>query len=315
VTQKIAIVGAGVIGLTTGLRLLENNFAVTIFARDLTSNMTSRAAPAIWAPYKAAPTELILKWSKQSLDTYRLLDVRAGVELVDCTELHNMSCEKPLWTQIITNYRALSAAELPATYIKGYAAKLYRIDSSIFVDYLAAEFKKLGGKIFQQTFSSLSAVDEQFKIVVNCSGIDASTLVPDPDVFPIRGAFVLTDKPAGLKKITFAMLDEENYILIVPRTNDCYIGGITQYHNWDTTIDPTLVGEMVKRAAHLEPLIKDVKIHHAGIGLRPGRRIVRLEAEKMQKRTVIHNYGHGGAGFTTAWGCATEVVNLVLSQQ
>ena len=48
------------------------------------------------------------------------------------------------------------------------------------------------------------------------------------------------------------------------------------------------------------------------VGLRPFRKTgVRLEREKLSdRRTVIHNYGHGGSGFTLSWGCAENVFRL-----
>ncbi|MEI2710880.1 MAG: FAD-dependent oxidoreductase [Chitinophagaceae bacterium] len=42
-------------------------------------------------------------------------------------------------------------------------------------------------------------------------------------------------------------------------------------------------------------------------GLRPFRNLVRLEREG----NVVHNYGHGGSGFTLSFGCASEVVSLI----
>jgi D-amino-acid oxidase len=52
------------------------------------------------------------------------------------------------------------------------------------------------------------------------------------------------------------------------------------------------------------------------VGLRPYRRAgIRLESARLgDGRPVIHNYGHGGAGFTLSWGCAEEVCRLAQLQ-
>lgn len=58
------------------------------------------------------------------------------------------------------------------------------------------------------------------------------------------------------------------------------------------------------------------------VGLRPGRASVRLELEQVElqeaaqqaqrrRLPVVHNYGHGGAGLTLAWGCAGDAAALV----
>ena len=45
-------------------------------------------------------------------------------------------------------------------------------------------------------------------------------------------------------------------------------------------------------------------------GLRPFRKLsVRVEQDP--GTSIFHNYGHGGAGVTFSWGCATEVAELV----
>ncbi|HUP65002.1 MAG TPA: FAD-dependent oxidoreductase, partial [Thermoanaerobaculia bacterium] len=46
------------------------------------------------------------------------------------------------------------------------------------------------------------------------------------------------------------------------------------------------------------------------VGLRPGRPAVRVERDLEDPR-VIHNYGHGGSGFTLSWGCAEDVLRIV----
>lgn len=37
----------------------------------------------------------------------------------------------------------------------------------------------------------------------------------------------------------------------------------------------------------------------------------RLESETISGKLIVHNYGHGGAGITLSWGCASKVRDLV----
>ena len=37
----------------------------------------------------------------------------------------------------------------------------------------------------------------------------------------------------------------------------------------------------------------------------------RIEAERIGRRTVVHNYGHGGAGWSLSWGSAVRALELV----
>ena len=58
----------------------------------------------------------------------------------------------------------------------------------------------------------------------------------------------------------------------------------------------------------LEPNLKNVEIESIYVGLRPARPAIRLE----RNGNVIHNYCHGGAGFTVALGCAWAVRDLII---
>lgn len=70
-----------------------------------------------------------------------------------------------------------------------------------------------------------------------------------------------------------------------------------------------------ERCESLVPSIKGAKLVSQKVGLRPHRDPVRVEKEiKMynnRKMKIIHNYGHGGYGVTTAPGTALYAVELV----
>lgn len=46
------------------------------------------------------------------------------------------------------------------------------------------------------------------------------------------------------------------------------------------------------------------------VGHCPTRPTIRFERDP-RRTNVIHNYGHDGAGFTLAWGCAADLPKLL----
>jgi D-amino-acid oxidase len=59
------------------------------------------------------------------------------------------------------------------------------------------------------------------------------------------------------------------------------------------------------------PRVSWDRIIRTTVGLRPHRDGgFLLRAEKLGEKTLIHNYGHGGAGMSLAWGCGTLVADL-----
>src|SRR6185369_12678591 len=97
------------------------------------------------------------------------------------------------------------------------------------------------------------------------------------------------------------------------RSNDCILGGTAEEGNWSLEPDPATAQAIIERCSRLAPEVKQSQVVEHLVGLRPGRKAVRLEAEPGPDNTslVVHNYGHGGAGVTLSWGCADEVVEII----
>lgn len=103
---------------------------------------------------------------------------------------------------------------------------------------------------------------------------------------------------------------------VIPRDRDVILGGTAERGEWDLTPDPETTEEIRRKAERLDPRVSGARVLEVKVGLRPGRTEVRVGREELPAAdgrpvgTVIHNYGHGGAGYTLSWGCAEDVVAL-----
>lgn len=334
--ERIAIVGAGVSGLTCGVVLAERGYHVSIFAKETGQQTTSGAAGAVWFPYHVEPPDKVIPLALETYDV--LADLagipESGVSMIESRQfLRSGEIEIPDWAiplgaSVIPGEVENSVAGEATTrtgspksgpiksalesFKSGFSLRVPLMDTTIYLDYLAARFRKRGGKINANIYlQRLEDVDSRFDLVINCSGIGARDLVRDPDVEPHRGQVAIVPKIEGLSRVI--VCDDAPLMYAIPRTNDCVFGGTNDLSD-NLAADPATTNRIVGECSRVLN-IRTPRVIAERVGLRPFRTSgVRLERDRSRDgRVIIHNYGHGGAGFTLSWGCAREVFGLAMS--
>lgn len=312
---KAAVVGCGVSGLTCGIRLLEQDFSVTIFARDLPPHTTSNVAAAFWAPGALFSSDAARSLSLVSFHTFEQLaqNPDSGITFKRLIELFDEPVSAPRHLEPVGVIEPVQPGRFPPPYRGGYQLTVPAIDTPITMNFLVQQFQALGGLIEPATISDLSELTKQYPVVVNCTGVWAGQLVNDRLVYPIRGQVIRVRKPPDLKpEILHANTGSET-TYIVPRSGDCILGGTYEDHNWNLQPDMATAEAIIERCAALNPAFRQPDIIEHKVGLRPGRWGLRLELEQVSGTSaIIHNYGHGSVGHTLSWGCAAEVVRLAV---
>ncbi|HEY6137530.1 MAG TPA: FAD-dependent oxidoreductase [Thermoanaerobaculia bacterium] len=154
-------------------------------------------------------------------------------------------------------------------------------------------------RIEQRAIGDFAEVEAD--VVVNCAGLGAAELCDDRTLIPGRGVILKTANPGIVRHM--ARVDGETLTYVLTRTDDIVLGG-TDDHVASRDVPPELAEAIYARCAAVEPRLPREFTSH--VGFRPERPEVRLEREGK----VIHNYGHGGGGFTVSWGCAYDVLAL-----
>ncbi len=302
----MVVVGAGVVGLSCAVRLLERGHDVAVVARDLPQETTSAVAAALWYPHRAYPFERVTGWAAT---TYAALadladEPETGVVLRRGTEVLRQAGPRPWWAEAVPALERATA--LPEGRRDGWTFVAPVVEMPVYLDWLRARVDDLGGTLTRMALPALPDPGG-VGVVVNAAGLGARLLAQDGSVQPVRGQVAYVEQ-VGLEEW---WLDAEGPTYVVPREHDIVVGGTEEEGGWDRSFDAAAGKEMLARARDLVPAIRRAQVLGTRVGLRPARPQVRLEAEERDGRRVVHCYGHGGAGATLSWGCADEVADLV----
>ena len=281
--MRVTVVGAGVIGLSCAVRLLEAGHEVNVIGRERTSGTTSAVAGGFWFPYLAEPRDRVTTWAAETfLELARLAreEPESGVRMVHGTQ-HNPEADL-WWAAPLTD---LTVGDDRAEFTAPIA------EMPVYLPWLERRITDAGGTISTGTVDDLESLDAD--VVVNATGLGARELVGDTSLYPVQGQIVVLEPGA-----TEEWLEAEG---------EAVVGGTSVPHAWDQSPDPRTAERILADATAAVPEIANADVRAHLVGLRPARPTVRLEREGR----VVHCYGHGGAGVTLSWGCATEVAALV----
>lgn len=308
---SVVVVGAGVMGLSCGIRLREAGIDVRIVARDRTPHTTSDAAAAIFFPFGVKPWERVAPWANATRAVLEELarDSKTGVGTLEVLEVYDRRHDKPWWGDVVSGYRRAEKHELPADYVDGFAAKVPLVEMPVYMRWLETRFRNLGGTFERRTLTALDELRGAAPVVVNCSGVWARDLAKDATVEPLRGQVVRLQNP-GLTRGIIDELTPRALAHTIPRSRDVVAGGTLERGNWSLEADAATERRILEKARLLEPSLAGARILGRAVGLRPWRPEIRLEVEHQGGFTAIHNYGHAGAGVSLSWGCADEVCAL-----
>ncbi|MEU8679982.1 FAD-dependent oxidoreductase [Streptomyces sp. NPDC048611] len=330
----IRVVGGGVIGLTSAIALAEDGHRVRVLSREAAGATTSAVAGGLCWPYRIQPYERAVAWSVRSLRVLTALAHRpeeTGARMVTGTMTDNTTddgagapedardgAEDGLaaWYDAVPGLRRARAGELPGGCASGWRARVPLVDMPAHLRYLARRLTAAGGTVERREVGSLEEAGAGADLVVNCSGLGARTLVPDPAVHPVQGQLVIVENPGIEEWYVAAGTGATDTSYLLPQPYGLVVGGTARENAWSREPDPAVAEAIVARAARRFPELARVRVLAHKVGLRPARPAVRLAAERLPGGVpCLHNYGHGGAGVTVSWGCADEVLRMVREVQ
>lgn len=307
--MRATIVGAGVSGLTTAVVFGEAGWDVLVVARETHESTVSAVAAAVWTMVDSEPLRSTRRWAMTSRERFATATAEpaAGVVPLRQRELERVD-PGPIWWERTPFVRRLTAEETPAGYATGFEIDGFMIEPPLYLPWLTDRLKQLGVLVTHRSVDRLDGLDGD--VVVNCSGLGAGALTGDDSLYPIRGQVVVVANPG----IGDGVSDEsvpDRIAYVYPRSREVILGGLRETSSAELAADPLVSERILADCALLDPRVAGLDPIDVRVGLRPGRPSVRLETEYRSNGPVmVHNYGHGGAGYILSWGAAEEALAM-----
>ncbi len=276
--REIAVIGCGILGLTSAILAQRAGAKVTIYARELLPETPSARATGAWTPAsrialaEAAPPDFATLWEGMARTAFKTHRAYLGLpgDPVEWTDFYSVADDEPRNSgtapkpgldfaeygdriaDLVPKPRRLSPEAAPFR-----AAAVYRSENMIFniSDYghtLLNDFFVAGGEFKHADFHLPSQIAALGKgAVIDCTGYGARALWKDETITPVRGQIArLIPQPAVRYGLSYRQ------VFVVPRRDGIVVqavegGDMKGFGDADEAIDRAEAERAVATLAEL----------------------------------------------------------------
>ena len=246
---SVAVIGSGIMGLTSARLLQDAGWDVTIYTRDVYRHTTSNVAAGEWGPFgvhdadkSSVAFKSQLEWTARiSHHAFTNLTGRKyGIRWLEIYTLSNTLYDQYEGSESIADlytYKGtLGPGEhpFPTTYAQHFVTM--QIDPGVFLRQLTEDFQIAGGNFVIRNFGNVSdilSLDEP--VIFNCTGLGAAKLFGDENLVPAKGQLVFMPPDPAVDYMT---LDGGQGLLhMFPRSDVILMGGIFKEGDYTTHVE------------------------------------------------------------------------------
>ncbi len=256
-----AVLGCGVVGLSTARLLLESGFAVTLYAKDLPPNTTSNVAGGWWYPvtlveeqYRTATfNEQFARACKYAFERYQIMvGPHYGVRWTPSYQLSHKAfhttgdfSRQGVVGSLTPEFREATEAQIPFSgyeFARQFDTML--IEPPIYLAALMQDFEIAGGKVVVRELhgpAEVAGLPE--KLVFNCTGLGSKTLFNDAELTPVKGQLsFLLPQPEVEYSVVYG-----GGLYMFSRHDGVLLGGTHDEGNWSLDVDNQVRDQIVAK--------------------------------------------------------------------
>ena len=248
-TGPVAVLGSGVMGLSTARLVQEAGFPVTIYTAALPPDTTSNIAGGQFHPFAVFRERFVTPAFKaqftRALDySWRRFQIMVGDDYGIRwlpTYVETSTPEAKLLDSFPPFDRMLTSAEHPFPVDSVLRYDTIYVETGRYLRQMIRDVQIARGNIEVRKFATpadIRALPES--LVFNCTGLGSRELFGDEGLQPVRGQLaILEPQPA----VRYAYTGSSGYMF--PRADGILLGGTFEYDQWDPTPQPAAIERII----------------------------------------------------------------------